>query len=206
MSVPPPPPGALLAPSAARNREPIRDVLATRLPTSGLVLEIASGSGEHAVFNAAAFPRLQWQPTDRDEEALASIAAWRAQANLPNLLAPLRLDASALDTWPVRHSDAIVAINMIHIASWAATQGLMEGAGQILAPAGVLYLYGPYLEADVKTAASNLSFDESLRSRDRAWGLRRLDEVTALASRFGLMLQERVAMPANNLSLFFRRA
>jgi SAM-dependent methyltransferase len=201
-----PPPGARVSPSTARNRAPILEVLKSCLPPRGLVLEIAAGAGEHAAYNAAAQPGLQWRPTDPDPEALASIAAWREHAGLSNLLPPLRLDAADPDAWPVDRADAVVNINMIHISPWAATQGLMTGAGRVLPPGGVLFLYGPYLEADVATAPSNLAFDLSLKSRNPAWGLRRLDEVTALARRSGLTLAERVAMPANNLALVFRRA
>ncbi|MDQ0466122.1 cyclopropane fatty-acyl-phospholipid synthase-like methyltransferase [Caulobacter ginsengisoli] len=200
------PPAARASPSTARNREPILAVLRQHLPARGLVLEIASGAGEHAVFNAAALPDLQWQPTDPDDEALASIAAWRDQAGLPNLLAPLRLDAADPDSWPVQAADAVVNINMIHISPWAATQGLMRGAGRLLPAGGVLVTYGPYLERDVPTAQSNLDFDRSLKSRNPAWGLRHLDAVAALAAEHGLTLAERVAMPANNLSLVFRKA
>jgi len=201
-----PPPGALSSPSTLRNRDPILGVLRACLPPRGLVLEIAAGAGEHALYNAAAFPGLLWRPTDADAQALASIAAWQAYAGPPNLLAPLRLDAGDPDRWPVAHADAVVNINMIHISPWSATEGLMTGAGRVLPSGGVLYLYGPYLEADTPTAPSNRAFDESLRRRDPAWGLRRLDDVTALAARHGLRLAERVAMPANNLSLVFRKA
>ena len=200
-----PPPGARTAPSTARNREPILAALRPHLPASGLVLEIASGAGEHAVFNAAALPHLAWQPTDPDPEVLASIAAWRDHAGLANLRPPLRLDASDPDGWPVRAADAIVNINMIHISPWAATEGLMRGAGQVLPAGGVLFLYGPYLERGVVTADSNLAFDQSLKSRNPAWGLRHLDTVAALAADHGLTLADRIAMPANNLSLVFRR-
>jgi SAM-dependent methyltransferase len=203
---PSPPPGARVSPSTARNRDPILEVLKSCLPGSGLVLEIAAGAGEHAVYNAAALPSLQWQPTDPDAEALASIAAWRDHAALPNLKPPLRLDASDPDAWPVDRADAVVNINMIHISPWAATEGLMAGAGRLLPPDGVLFLYGPYIEPDVQTAPSNLAFDLSLKSRNPAWSIRRLDEVTALAAGRGLRLARRVAMPANNLALVFRKA
>ena len=201
-----PPPGARVSPSTARNRDPILQVLKPRLPPAGLVLEIAAGAGEHAVHNAAALPGLQWRPTDPDAEALASIAAWRQHAGLANLLEPLQLDATDPDRWPADRADVVININMIHISPWQAAQGLMRGAGRVLPPGGVLFLYGPYFEADVETAPSNLAFDESLRGRNPAWGLRRLDEVTALAAREGLGLCERIAMPANNLALFFRKA
>src|SRR5665213_1897484 len=200
-----PPPGARVSPSTARNREPILQVLKSCPPPRELLLEIAAGAGEHAAYNGAALPGLQWRPTDPDPEALASIAAWQGHAGLPNLLPPLRLDAVDPDAWPVDRADAVVNINMIHISPWTATQGLMAGAGRVLPRGGVLFLYGPYLEADVPTAPSNLAFDLSLKSRNPAWGLRRLDEVTALAGRSGLTLAERVAMPANNLALVFRK-
>jgi len=201
-----PPPGARVSPSTARNKGPILEVLKRCLPASGLVLEIAAGAGEHAVHNAAALPRLQWRPTDPDPVALASIAAWRDHAGLPNLLEPLQLDAADPDSWPVDRADAMVNINMIHISPWAASQGLMTGAGRVLPKGGTLFLYGPFIEPGVETAPSNDAFDLSLRSRNPAWGIRRLEEVTALAAEHGLALSERIAMPANNLSLVFRRA
>jgi hypothetical protein len=173
--------------------------------TIGIVLEIAAGAGEHAVYNAAAFPGLKWQPTDADTDALASIAAWRDHVSLPNLLTPLQLDACDPATWPLERADAIININMIHISPWAATQGLMKGAGRLLPSGGVLFLYGPYFESDVETARTNLLFDASLRDRNPAWGIRRLDDVTALAGRHGLGLSERITMPANNLTLVFRK-
>ena len=200
-----PPSGARVSPSTARNREPILAALKPRLPCRGLVLEIAAGAGEHAVYNAAAFPHLLWRPTDPDPDALTSIAAWRDHAALPNLLAPLRLDAGDPDTWPVDVVDAVVNINMIHIAPWSATEGLMMGAGRVLPFGGVLFLYGPYFEPDIETAPSNLAFDLSLKGRNPAWGIRRLDDVAALAARHGLALSERIAMPGNNLSLIFRK-
>jgi hypothetical protein len=200
------PPGeARTSPSTARNRGPILEVLRPRLPAQGLVLEIAAGAGEHAVYNAAALPGLQWQPTDPDPEALASIAAWRAHAGLPNLLPPLRLDAAASDTWPVAQAAAIVNINMVHISPWAATQGLMAGAARLLPARANLFLYGPYIERDVETAPSNLAFDQSLKSRNPAWGIRHLDNVAALAAQHGLALAERIAMPANNLVVIFQK-
>jgi SAM-dependent methyltransferase len=201
-----PPPGARFSPSTARNRDPILAVLKTCLPPRGLVLEIAAGAGEHAVYNAAALPGLQWQPTDPSPEALASIAAWREWAGLPNLLPPLRLDAADPDSWAVGRAAAIVNINMVHISPWAATLGLMAGAGRVLPPGGVLYLYGPYIEEGVETAPSNLAFDDSLQDRDPAWGLRRKADVAAAAAAHGLTLETRVAMPSNNLSLVFRKA
>ena len=199
------PPGARISPATARNRDPILAVLKTCLPATGMVLEIAAGAGEHAVHNAAALPHLQWQPTDPDPEALASIAAWREHAGLPNLLPPLPLDASHPDQWPVDRADAIVTINMIHISPWNAAQGLVTGAGRVLPVGGILFLYGPYIEPGVETAPSNLAFDLDLRRRNPAWGLRSLDKLTAMATQHGLELSERVGMPANNLSLIFRK-
>lgn len=200
-----PPDGARTSPSTARNRQPILDVLAPRLPDGARVLEIASGAGEHAVFLAEALPGVRWRPSDPDATARESIAAWRAQAALPNLEAPLALDAAHPATWPTEPVDAIVCINMIHISPWAATQGLMVGAGRLLTPGGKLFLYGPYIEADVPTASSNLAFHRSLRARDRAWGLRDLADVAGLAAASGLALVERIAMPANNLTVVFEK-
>jgi SAM-dependent methyltransferase len=201
----PPPPNARVSPSTGRNRDPILGVLRPRLPASGLVLEVAAGAGEHAVHFAAAFADLQWRPTDADAEALASIEAWRRHAGLDNLLPPLRLDAAQPDAWPVERADAIVAINMIHISPWSATAGLMAGAARALPPGGGLFLYGPFIESGVPTAPSNDAFDQSLRRRDPEWGIRRLDELRDLGARHGLSLCERIAMPANNLILVFRR-
>jgi hypothetical protein len=199
------PPGARTSPATSRNCDPILAVLKPRLPAAGIVLEIAAGAGEHAVHNAAALPHLQWQPTDPDPGALASIAAWRERAGLPNLLPPLPLDACRPDAWPIDRADAIVTINMIHISPWSAAQGLMMGAGRLLPVGGMLFLYGPYIEPGVETAPSNLAFDLDLRKRNPAWGLRRLDVLAAIAAQSALELCERIAMPANNLSLIFRK-
>jgi SAM-dependent methyltransferase len=200
----PSPEEALTSPSVARNREPILAVLRRVLPEQGHVLEIASGTGEHAVFFAAALPKLIWQPTDQDPIALRSIAAHRAAAGLANLAPPLHLDASASD-WPVSHADAIVAINMVHISPWSATEGLMRGSERILPPGGVLYLYGAYKENGVHTAPSNAVFDESLRTRHPDWGVRDVVDVARLAEAHALTLVQQIAMPAHNLSLVFRR-
>jgi SAM-dependent methyltransferase len=194
------------SPSSARNREPLLAVLRRWLPKRGLVLEIASGLGEHAVWFAEAFPGVTWQPTDQNPEARAVIAARREVSGLANLHPPLTLDASAPDGWPVDAAEAIVCNNMIHISPWAATQGLLAGAGRVLTPGGVLCLYGPYIEAEVETAPSNLAFDADLRRRDPAWGIRDLDAVKAEAAGHSLVFEERVAMPANNLCLLFRKA
>jgi SAM-dependent methyltransferase len=201
----PVPAGARASPSTARNRQPILDALRPRLSPGAHVLEVASGAGEHALFLAAALPGVRWRPTDRDDEALASIAAWRAASGSANLAAPVRLDASDGASWPAGPFDAMVCINMVHISPWAATEGLMAGAGRVLTPGGRLFLYGPYLEAEIETAASNLAFDESLKARDPAWGLRRLADVRAEAAANGLAFAERIAMPANNLMLIFER-
>ena len=193
------------SPAALRNRDPILEVLRPRLSATGLVLEIAAGSGEHAVWLSRALPGLSWRPTDPDPDALASIAAWCAAEGPPNLLEPLALNASEPDAWPVDQADAIVCINMIHISPWAATQGLMAGAGRILPVGGLLYLYGPYREAGRSTAPSNEAFDASLKARNPAWGLRLTDDVAVLAAARGLALTDRIEMPANNLSLVFER-
>jgi hypothetical protein len=196
------PEGALSAPAAARNRAPILDVLREHLPPRGLALEIASGSGEHAMWFAAALPAITWQPSDQEGDALRSIAAWRASAGLPNVLAPLALDVTAPD-WPVARADAIVCINMIHIAPWRAAEALIAGAARVLPSGAPLVLYGPFREGG-RTAPSNEAFDQSLRARNPEWGVRDLDDVAALARRHGLALAARVAMPANNLSAVFR--
>ncbi|MCX8474703.1 MAG: DUF938 domain-containing protein [Sphingomonas sp.] len=190
------------APATLRNREPIAAVLADELPASGLALEVASGSGEHCAFFAERFPALQWQPSDPDADALASIADWCA--DLPNVLPPLTLDA-AEETWPIGAADAILCINMVHISPWEATLGLMAGAGRLLAPDAPLFLYGPYRQRGVPTAESNEAFDMSLKTRNPAWGLRHVEDVSAAAVARGLTLDRIVAMPASNLSLVFRR-
>ena len=191
-------------PHVARNREPILDVLKRVLPERGLVLEIASGSGEHAAFFAHALPALTFQPSDPDAVALASSAAHRDAAALTNLLPPLHLDVTAA-SWPVRRADAIICCNMIHISPWAACEGLIAGAERTLPPSGILYLYGPYKIGGRHTAPSNQEFDGYLRGQNPAWGIRDLDEVTALAARHNFALAETVTMPANNLSVVFRR-
>ena len=197
--------GVLTSPSVMRNRDPILDVLRRSLPKAGTVLEIASGTGEHAVYFASALPHQMWQPTDRDEQALKSITAYQVTSRLPNLLAPLTLDAAS-PRWPVEQVDAVVAINMVHISPWQATQELMAGASRVLSPGGVLYLYGAYKEKGVHTAQSNKAFDQDLRRRNPEWGVRDLEEVSGLARAHGLELVERIPMPANNLSLVFRHS
>lgn len=193
------------APATLRNRDAIVAVLKKALPSSGLVLEVASGSGEHAVHFAAAFPALEWQPSDPDPAALASIAAWRDEAGHVNLLPPLALDAAAPD-WPIERADAVLCINMAHISPWEATLGLLDGAGAVLPAGGLLYLYGPYLREGLDTAPSNLAFDDSLRSRDQRWGLRSVEDMVAAANAHGFAFDTLVEMPANNLSLLFYKA
>ncbi len=192
------------APATLRNRDAIAAVLADWLPVTGSILEVASGSGEHVVHFAAAFPALEWQPSDPDPAGRTSIAAYRAEAGLANVAPPLALDAAA-SAWPVDRAGAILCINMVHISPWAATRGLFAGAARLLAPGAPLILYGPYIEPEAPTAESNLTFDASLRSRDPAWGLRDTDAVKAAAVDAGLAFIERRAMPANNLMLLFRR-
>jgi SAM-dependent methyltransferase len=192
------------APAAARNREPIAAVLREVLPASGTVLEVASGTGEHAACFAALFPGLRWQPSDPDPQALASIRAWRAEVELANLLEPVRLDASA-EPWPVAAADALLCINMVHITPWAATAGLLRGAGRLLAAGAPLILYGPYRRAGVPTAPSNEAFDLSLKARDPQWGLREIEAVEAEAGCNGLRLERVFEMPANNVTIVFRR-
>ena len=192
------------APHVARNAGPIAELLERVLPARGLVLEVASGTGEHVLHFAREFPKLLWQPSDPEPGALRSIEAWRAEAGLFNLLPAVALDARAAD-WPVARADAVLAINMVHISPWAATAGLMRGAGRLLAESAPLYLYGAYRQAGVPTAPSNEAFDESLKARDPEWGLRDLDEVVAEAERNGFRLEQVVPMPANNLSVVLRK-
>jgi SAM-dependent methyltransferase len=192
------------APAAMRNGGPIAEVLRAVLPGEGVVLEVASGTGQHALRFAALFPHLAWQPTDRDPDSLASIAAWRGEAGLSNMLPPLLLDAAAAD-WPVATADAVVCINMVHISPWSATEGLMRGAASVLSRGAPLVLYGAYVRGDGPTAPSNLAFDESLRARNRQWGLRRLEAVRAEAETNGLAFERLFEMPANNLTIVFRK-
>lgn len=239
------------APAAMRNREPIADVLADWLPSSGLVLEIASGTGEHIVYLAGRFPMLDWQPSDVHDDALSSIAAWADNAGLPNLRSPVVLDAASdwaagwtdgtkSVTAPSKRSnerasadysgthdavrctkihadscdrsktaenggfDVVLNLNMIHISPWSAALGLINGAAKVLRPGGALILYGPWLQAGVETASSNLAFDQQLRQRDPAWGLRYVEAFDAAASERGFTLEKTRAMPANNLMLLFR--
>lgn len=194
----------LTSPAALRNREPILDVLRAHLPASGLVLEIASGSGEHVVHFARALPGLVWQPTDPSEEARHSIAARIEEEKLASILPPLDLDASGLD-WPLAQADAMIAINMVHISPWAATEGLLAGAGRLLPSGAPLVLYGPYRQEGRAFVESNQAFDESLKARNPLWGIRALEDVEACAKHHGLKLDQVIDMPANNLCVLFRR-
>jgi len=194
----------LYAPATQRNRDVILDVLRAHLPARGLVLELASGSGEHAVHFAAGLPDLTFQPSDPDGGARGSIDAWMAGAGLANIRPALALDAAA-SSWPIAAADAVLCINMIHISPWGATRGLIAGAARVLAPGGVLYLYGPYKRDGAHTAPSNESFDRSLRGQNPEWGVRDLEAVVAEAAASGFAAPTIVAMPANNLSLVFRR-
>jgi len=184
---------------AERNKQPILDVLSRVLPPQGLVLEIASGTGQHVVHFAAALPGLRWQPSDPDPELLRSIEARRAEAALPNLLAPIELDVQA--AWPPTRADAVLCSNMVHVAPWAATGALMRGAGAVLPPEGVLVLYGPYRRDGRHTSPGNEEFDRALRAENSEWGLRDVEAVIAEAGREGIVLREIVEMPANNLTL-----
>lgn len=192
------------APAAERNRGPILEVLREVLPAHGLVLEIASGTGQHAVHFAAALPHLEFQPTDVDPAALGSVQAWVADAGLPNVRPPVPLDVCE-PRWPVEAADAIFCANMIHIAPWAATLGLFAGAERVLPLGAPLVLYGPFAFSGRFTAPSNEAFDQSLRGRDPAWGVRDLDDVTRIAEQHGLARERLVEMPANNHTVVFRR-
>lgn len=198
----------LHAPATQRNRDPILDVLRDVLPPPGTVLELASGSGEHIIHFAECLPGLNWQPSDLDAEALASIAAWRQISKLPNLLPPIALDVTA-DVWDLPNDAGdlvgVLATNLIHIAPWDVCEGLIEGAASRITSEGVLYFYGPFKRNGRHTAASNQSFDEMLRRHDPEWGVRDLDSVVEHAGQFGLALDRIVEMPSNNLSVIFRR-
>ena len=194
--------------SAARNRGPIREVLTRVLPKKGIVLEIGSGTGEHAVCFAKALPRLVWLPSDPDAASRASIAAWIATEGLANVRAPVALDVRG-GIWGVEGDapfDAMISLNMVHIAPWEAALGLLTGAGRLLGPDGVLFFYGPFMLSGIHTAASNAAFDADLKRRDPRWGVRDVDELVSEAAPYGLELREVVKMPANNLSLVFVKA
>ena len=192
------------APAAERNRQPILDVLSRVLPRSGLVLEVASGTGQHASFFSEHLPSLQWQPSEASPEALHSIEHWVAEANRPNLLPPLRLDVQ-WESWPIAKADALLCINMIHIAPWETTDALFRGASELLQAESPLITYGPYRLHGTHTAPSNAAFDHSLRARNPSWGVRDIDELTELGARTGFVLRERIDMPANNMTLIWAR-
>jgi SAM-dependent methyltransferase len=192
------------APAAERNKEPIAETLREVLPASGTVLEIASGSGQHAAFFARAFPALTWQPSDLDRDAVASIASYRDEAGLENLAEPLCLNVESA-SWPLAHADAVLCINMIHIAPWSACLALVSGAARLLAPGAPLVLYGPYRIDGDFTAPSNDAFDQRLRGEDPEWGVRELRDVDHAASECGFYLEGVIARPANNHVVVFRR-
>jgi len=192
------------APAAERNRQPILEVLRRVLPTTGLVLEVASGTGQHAIFFSEHLPALRWQPTDASLEALQSIGVWAEEVGRENLLFPLELDVR-WPQWPVAEADALLCINMIHISPWESTEALFRGAGGLLAAGSRLITYGPYRLHGEHTAPSNAAFDENLRSRNVRWGVRDIDELTELGARTGFALDERVGMPANNMTLVWTR-
>lgn len=193
----------LTSPACERNRDPILDVLRRVFPETGRVLEVSAGTGMHSVWMARHLPGLDWLPTDLDAESLASIAAWRAEADLPNLRAPVALDTRE-HPWPQGPFEAALCCNMIHISPWASAIGLFQGLGRALVPGGVLALYGPFRFSG-EIVPSNLAFEGWLKSKDQRWGVRDLDDVVALADEHGLALQETVALPANNhLQVFVR--
>jgi hypothetical protein len=199
----PPEPG-LHFPATRRNREPILAVLARVLPPAGIVLEVASGSGEHAAYFAPRLPGIVWQPSDRDPTLLASIAAHASASCAPNIRAPVRLDVGD-QPWPIGATGAVVAINMLHVAPWSACLALLQGAAKALPAGGPLLLYGPFKRGGRHTAPSNDAFDRSLRGQDPSWGVRDLEEVAKAAEAVGLALDEAVEMPANNLGVVFRK-
>ena len=190
------------APATERNRDVLAETLAHLLPAEGLVLEVASGTGEHAVHFAKQFPGLIWQPSDPDPIAIASINAWRADSKVANVRPAMELDASA--DWPISQADAVICINMTHISPWAATVGLLRNSARLLPPSAVLFIYGPFNQRDVPLAQSNAAFDASLRQQNAEWGLRYVEDIAEEAHKFGLRLDPVIAMPANNLSLIFR--
>jgi len=193
------------APAATRNVAPIIAVLEEWLPDRGTVLELASGTGEHAVAFARRFPHLEWQPSDTNGDALRSISAWRDSDGGANLAQPLIIDARG-GTWPIEQADAVLSINMVHISPWAAAIGMLDGAARLLGAGAPLILYGPWFEDGVEPAASNKAFDADLRRRDREWGLRTVEDFASAAAERGFGLNERRQMPANNLMLLFRRS
>ena len=192
------------ASSTERNRDDILAILRQVLPDRGTILEIASGSGQHAVYFAPHFPGAAWQPSDHTAETLASIRAWAAEAAVPNLRDPLELDVTA-PVWPIDSADAIVNINMLHISPWTTCEGLLAGAARVLGPGAPLFYYGAFFRRDRATAPSNVEFDRSLRERDPSWGVRQLEDVVQLAQSHGLSFDCVTDMPNNNYSLVLRR-
>jgi SAM-dependent methyltransferase len=192
----------LIWPAPERNKQPLLKVLKRVLPKTGLVLEIASGTGQHVSHFAQKLPKLEWQPTDLDPVNLASIEAWRSHTGAANIRAPLQLDVRL--PWPVRRADAIVNCNLIHIAPWSVTEDLFRGAKRTLRPGAVIVMYGPYRIGGHHTAPSNQAFDDSLRRRNPAWGVRDLDTVRDVAGRLAIRCEEVVQMPANNLAIVYR--
>jgi SAM-dependent methyltransferase len=196
--------GRLVSPSAERNKGPVAGVLKRVLPAAGVVLEVSSGTGQHVVHFASEMPGLTWQPTERDETALRSIAQWLAAERLANIRAPLRLDVEERP-WPIGSAAAVVCLNMIHIAPWSAGEALIRGAAEILSPGGVFFLYGPFRRDGRHTAPSNEAFDRQLRSHNPDWGVRDLGDVALHAHALGFGAPETYPMPANNLSVVFRK-
>ena len=193
------------APATTRNVDAIGAVLDDWLPEEGFVLELSSGTGEHAVAFARRFPKLTWQPSDPDLLALASIEAWRQEQGTENLRGPLMIDTRDED-WDLDSADSIVSINMAHIAPWEATLALLEGAARLLPDGGRLIFYGPWFSDEIEAAPSNLAFDESLKSRDSAWGIRRVEDIVEAAAGQGLKFAEKRLMPANNMMLLFTKS
>jgi hypothetical protein len=196
--------GRLWSPSAERNRQPIAEVLSRVLPQSGLALEVGSGTGQHVVHFARVMPQLTWQPTEQDADCLRSISAWASIEAQPNMRRPLYLDINA-ERWQIEATDAVVSINLIHIAPWSATHALLRGASSILPASGLLCLYGPYRVGGKHTSASNRAFDAQLQAVNPEWGVRDLDEVSDEASVVGLEFVRTFEMPANNLLVVFRK-
>lgn len=192
------------APATLRNRDPILAVLRSVLPRAGTVLEIGSGSGEHAAYFASALTPLRWQPTDASDADFASISGWAREQGASTVEPPLVLDATS-ETWPLIRAAAIFSANVIHIAPWTVAEGMLRGAGRVLPSGAPLVLYGPFMRDGAHTAASNAAFDAELRRRDPSWGIRDLGAVTRAADAHGLSLDNVTEMPANNLTAVFRR-
>ena len=191
------------APATERNREPIGDILQSRLPSEGTILEIASGTGQHAIYMAERFSHITWQPSETSPDNIASIKAWALEVNLPNLNTPLELDVNKTP-WPINSADAIFCANMIHISPWHSCICLLEGAAKVLTPGAKLFLYGPFLVDGQPTSESNKEFDLSLRSRNTQWGLRDVNHVRLEAEKNGFSMQEMLPMPANNFTVTFK--